>query len=101
MKAANRAAGEACEKKKVWQHVVDNNPTLYVPIRQGGLHPAAIKAAREEEAQDLCFHPKPIPNFAAMQKRFEDEQARAKAKAAAELKRQKSRGSAALLRRKA
>ena len=100
LKAASRAAGQACERKKVWQHVVDSNPTLYVPVRQGGLHPAAIKAAEEEEAKDLCFHPKPIPNFAALQKRFEDEQAKIKQKAAAELKRQKARGSAALLRRK-
>ena len=86
---AREDAAAACEAGKVWDGVVAANPTLYVPVRIGGVHPAALRADRDWEEEDLSFHAPPMPNFSALQAKWEAEQARMKDKSDAELMRLK------------
>ena len=60
-----------------------------MPIRVGGVHPAAVRAEEECREADLSFHAPPMPDFGRLQAKWEAEQARAKAKSDANLARLK------------
>lgn len=57
----------------------------FVSKRHGSGYPSPLKAEKEEEERDL--RPKPVPNFPALQRRFQAEKEKKRAAAAAELQR--------------